>query len=197
MLNNLFEQARISLRVLFFLTVLLGIIYPLLITGIAQLAFPWQANGSILTHHQKKIGSVWIGQYFNQAPEYFWGRPSATQPFPYNSLASRGSNKGLFNPQYLSFIQENIQYIKTSSGHLNIIPVNFITASASGLDPEISPATAFYQIARVAKARHLSEADLIAFVKRHIQNRTFGIFGERRVNVLQLNLALDQEQGPM
>lgn len=187
-----FKQCRIAIIFLILMTVMTGLIYPGLITLIGKFAFPFQANGSIIEYQQKPVGSALIGQVFTD-PQYFWSRPSATSPNPYNAQSSSGSNLGTLNPA----LTQNIQgYIKTlqqaDPGNTTPIPVELVTASGSGLDPDISPSAAMYQIPRVAKARNLSEVDLLALVRKYTQPRTFGILGEPVVNVLQLNLALDQ-----
>jgi K+-transporting ATPase ATPase C chain len=169
------------------LTVLTGVIYPLLVTGIAQAIFPFQANGSL----EKNTHSLLIGQSFSR-PEYFWGRPSATVPFSYNAAASSGSNLGVTNPALLDAVKARIAALKKSDPHNKAaVPIDLITASASGLDPHISPAAANYQIHRVAKARHISAEKLQELIAEHTEARQWGFLGEPRVNVLQLNLALD------
>ena len=174
-------------RLFLLLTIITGCIYPHLITAIAQGCFGWQANGSIITDQGLAVGSKWIGQnFYNDA--YFWGRPSATLAHPYNGLASGGSNLGPTNPVLLSTIKSRIAEYDFSH---HPIPVDLITASASGLDPEISPEAAYYQIPRIAHARQLSESQIRALIESHTQSRTFNILGEPRVNVLNLNLALD------
>jgi K+-transporting ATPase ATPase C chain len=169
------------------LTVLTGVIYPLLVTGFAQVIFPFQANGSL----EKNSHSRLIGQPFSR-PEYFWGRPSATGPFPYNAAASSGSNLGPTNPALVEAVKARIDALKAADlGNEAAVPVDLITASGSGLDPEISVAAANYQAARVAKARHLNAQVVQALIAEHTQQRTWQLLGEPRVNVLQLNLALD------
>jgi potassium-transporting ATPase KdpC subunit len=169
------------------LTLLTGVIYPLLVTGFAQLIFPYQANGSL----EKNTHSLLIGQPFSR-PEYFWGRPSATVPFSYNAAASIGSNLGVTNPALLEAVKTRIEALKkVDPDNKAAVPIDLITASASGLDPHISPAAANYQIHRVAKARHLSVEKLQALIAEHTEARQWGFLGEPRVNVLQLNLALD------
>jgi len=174
------------------LTLLTGVIYPLLVTGLAQWLFPQQANGSLMTDsHGNVQGSALIGQPFND-PSYFWGRPSATSPFPYNASASSGSNLGPTNPALIDGIKARLQILKDADPENNApVPVDLITASASGLDPHISPAAADYQINRVAKSRNLKPKVLHALINANTESRQWGFLGEPRVNVLTLNLALD------
>jgi len=180
-----------SLMLLFF-TVLTGIAYPLAVTFSAQLLFPSQANGSLLGSNEQPLGSELIGQAFSR-PEYFWGRPSATSPVPYNGGASGGSNHGPTNPVLIDAVQSRIKALRDADpSHSEAIPVDMVTASASGLDPHISPAAAAYQISRVARARHLSPDSVRELVERYTEPRQWGVLGEHRVNVLKLNLALDQ-----
>jgi K+-transporting ATPase ATPase C chain len=190
-----------SIVSLIFFTVVTGILYPAAITGIAQVLFPYQANGSLLTDGQGNvIGSELIGQQFSD-PAYFWGRLSATGPVPYNAAASSGSNYGPLNPALIGpegMIRARIDALRaaeTAAGVDNTqpIPVDLVTASASGLDPHISPAAAQYQIPRVAALRGIDEAALQGLVEQYTEGRTFGILGEPRVNVLLLNLALDEQ----
>jgi K+-transporting ATPase ATPase C chain len=183
---------RPALCLLVSMTCLLGIVYPLLITGAARLAFPQQAEGSLLYRDGRAIGSRLIGQHFSD-PKYFWGRPSATTPTPYNGLASTGSNLGPLNPALLEQVKVNATALRDEdSASASPIPVDLVTASASGLDPDISPAGARYQIARVARARGMRPARLGELVAAHEQGKLLGLIGERRINVLELNLALDQ-----
>jgi K+-transporting ATPase ATPase C chain len=183
------RPAIISIAIFTFLT---GILYPLLITGIAQVIFPSQANGSLVMHNGQVIGSKLIGQLFND-PRYFWGRPSATSPFPYNAAASSGSNLGPTNPALINEVTARIAALKAADPQNNSpIPVDLVTSSGSGLDPNISVAAALYQVPRVAKARGLSEEIVRALVERYTQRRQFGLLGEPRINVLDLNLALDE-----
>jgi K+-transporting ATPase ATPase C chain len=174
------------------MTILLGIVYPLVITGVAKVAFPRQADGSLIYKDGKLIGSTLIGQSFSD-PKYFWGRPSATTPQPYNGLASSGSNLGPLNPALLDAVKANVKALHDADpDNRRPIPVDLVTASASGLDPDISPAAAHYQAARVARARNLALAPVETLIKTHERGRLFGLIGERRINVLELNLALDQ-----
>jgi K+-transporting ATPase ATPase C chain len=172
-------------------TALTGIVYPSLVTGLGQLLFPWQANGSLMERYGKPLGSRLIGQAFAD-PKYFWGRSSATLPFPYNAGASSGSNQGPTNPALIDAVKSRVQALRRADPDNHApIPVDLVTASASGLDPHISPASAQYQISRVARARHLSEETIWQLVARYTEGRQFGLLGEPRVNVLRLNLALD------
>ncbi|PJD93949.1 MAG: potassium-transporting ATPase subunit C [Legionella sp.] len=174
-------------RVLLLLSVITGWMYPMIITGLAQLFFPWQANGSLVSLHQNRVGSHWLGQNFD-AEDYFWGRPSATADSAYNGLASGGSNWGPDNPDYLKWIHDRLTHFHESA---QPIPVELITASGSGLDPDISSFAADYQVKRIADARQLSIDVVKRLVQEHTQYRTLSLLGEPRVNVLQLNLALD------
>ncbi|OGT09837.1 MAG: potassium-transporting ATPase subunit C [Gammaproteobacteria bacterium GWE2_42_36] len=172
------------------LAAITGILYPLCVTGIAQLIFHPQANGSLITLNHEPIGSTLIGQYFDR-PNYFWGRPSATDNFPYNALASRGSNIGPTNPELVKQIEARIDQLKKSGSTNGKIPVDLITASGSGLDPDISLAAAYYQIHRIATVRHIPEAKLQDLIATQAEKRQWRFLGEPRVNVLALNLALD------
>ncbi len=185
------DQVRPALTMLLLLTVLTGLFYPLAVTGLAQLFFPVQANGSMIVREGKVMGSKLIGQYFDK-PNYFWSRPSATMPFPNNSAASGGSNLGPTNPALIEAIKTRIAALRAADpGNDLPIPVDLVTASGSGLDPHMSPAAAFYQVKRVARARGLDETIVQKLVVDHIEERQFGLLGERRINVLQLNLALN------
>jgi len=185
------DQIRPALMMLLILTVLTGLVYPLAVTGLAQLLFPHQANGSLILRDGKVVGSQLIGQYFDK-PGYFWGRPSATAPFPYNAAASGGSNLGPTNPALIESVKARVEALRVADPGNNLpIPVDLVTASGSGLDPHISPAAALYQVKRVARARGLDENTVQTLVAQHTEGRQFGLLGEQRVNVLQLNLALD------
>jgi len=185
------QQLKPAFLMLIVLSVLTGLIYPLIVTGIAQVVFPRQANGSLIERDGKAVGSALIGQPFSD-PKYFWGRPSATAPMPYNAAASGGSNQGPLNPALAEAVKGRIEALqKADPSNKAPIPIDLVTASASGLDPHISPAAAEYQIARVAKARSLDAAKVRALVAEHTEGRQLGFLGEPRVNVLQLNLALD------
>lgn len=185
------EQIRPALTMLLILTILTGVVYPLAITGLAQLFFPDQANGSLIVRDGRVIGSKLIGQYFDK-PEYFWSRPSATLPFPYNAAASGGSNLGPTNPALIEAVKARVAALRAADpGNNSPIPVDLVTASGSGLDPHISPAAALYQLKRVSRARGLDDDSVLRLVTQHTEGRQFGLLGERRINVLQLNLALD------
>ena len=186
------RSIRSAVSLLIAMTILLGIAYPLLITGIAKLAFPRQAEGSLLHADGKLIGSTLIGQSFSD-PKYFWGRPSATSPQPYNGSASGASNLGPLNPALLDAVKANAKALHDADpDNQQPIPVDLVTASGSGLDPEISIAAAQYQAARIARARNLAVERVEALINAHQEGRLFGFIGERRVNVLTLNLALDR-----
>jgi potassium-transporting ATPase KdpC subunit len=182
---------RPAVSLLVVMTVLLGIIYPLVVTGIAKVAFPRQAAGSLISKDGKLIGSMLIGQSFSD-PKYFWGRPSATAPMPYNAAASSGSNLGPLNPALIDAVKANAKALHDAdTDNTQPIPVELVTASASGLDPEISPAAARYQLGRVARARGVSPAQIETLIAAHEQGRLLGFIGEPRINVLELNIALD------
>jgi len=188
----MFAQFLPALRTLAVLTLLTGVLYPLLVTGIAQLAFPRAANGSLIPDNGKTLGSSLIGQPFDD-PKYFWSRPSATSPQPYNGTASSGSNQGPRNPALADAVRDRIKALRDAApGNVAPVPVDLITASGSGLDPHISVAAAEYQSARVAKARGLPIDKVQSLVSAHTDGRTFGLLGEPRVNVLAMNLALDR-----
>ena len=185
------SELRPALVSFLLLTILTGVIYPLVVTGIGQAAFADAANGSLLQSGDKLIGSRLIGQPFAD-PKYFFGRPSATAPQPYNGAASSGSNLGPTNPALIEAIGERVAALRALDPENKApVPVDLVTASGSGLDPHISPAAAEYQVARVARLRNRSESEIRALVKQAIEGRTFGLLGEPRVNVLTLNLALD------
>lgn len=182
---------RISAVLLLFFTVLTGLAYPALVTGIAQAIFPHQANGSLIEVNGQPVGSELIGQQFSD-PRYFWGRLSATAPYPYNAEASSGSNLGPLNPALVDAAQQRIADLKKyDPTNEQPIPVDLVTASGSGLDPDISVAAALYQIHRVAMMRGLTDQQVRTLVDRYTEGRALGVLGEPRVNVLQLNLALD------
>jgi len=183
------------LFVLFFgLTLLTGIAYPLLVTAVGRAAFPDQVAGSLVSENGRVVGSALIGQSF-QDPKYFWGRLSATAPMPNNGLASGGSNSGPLNPALIDAVKARIASLRAADPDNRLpIPVDLVTASASGLDPEISPAAALYQVTRVAQARHLDPVRLRQRVLAAVQGPQWHLFGEARVNVLLLNLSLDRAQ---
>jgi K+-transporting ATPase ATPase C chain len=196
--RGLLRQLRPAILMTLLLTAILGIGYPMAVTGVAQAIFPSQANGSMLTINGKPIGSSLIGQYWTQ-PQYFHGRPSATNnlqgtPSPYQADNSAASNLGPTNAALIQTVQQRIYALKKENPDVPAgtpIPVDLVTASGSGLDPDISVAGAYYQIPRIAKARGMSQGAVQQVVDSHIEGRFLGIFGEPRINVLQLNLALD------
>ena len=172
------------------LTLLTGLVYPLVVTGAAQALFPAQAHGSLLLHKGNPVGTALIGQNFSSA-ENFWGRPSATASMPYNASASGGSNLGPLNPALVDAVKARVETLRAADpGNIAPIPVDLVTASASGLDPHISPAAAIYQVARVSRAHNLPQAKVQALVDQHTQAPLWGVLGEAQVNVLELNLAL-------
>jgi K+-transporting ATPase ATPase C chain len=186
---------RDSLLVLIALTVITGVAYPLLVTAIAQVAFRDAANGSIVEHDGKAVGSSLIGQPFSD-PKYFWSRPSATSPMPYNAGASSGSNQGPLNPALADAVKSRIEALRSADPENKApVPVDLVTASGSGLDPHISPAAAEFQVTRVAKARAVAPERVRSLVTEHTHGRQLGFLGEPVVNVLELNLALDKVRG--
>jgi K+-transporting ATPase ATPase C chain len=187
----MFQTSLQAIRALAVFTVITGIAYPLLVTGIAQVAFRDQANGSLIEKDGKVLGSRLIGQPFSD-PKYFWSRPSATSPMPYNGASSSGSNQGPTNPALTEAVEGRVKALREAgSDPSKPVPVDLVTASGSGLDPHISPAAAEYQVARVAKARNVPEDRVRELVRKHTQGRQLGFLGEPAVNVLLLNLALD------
>jgi K+-transporting ATPase ATPase C chain len=182
---------RPAITLLIIMTAIAGIVYPLVITGMARILFPSQAAGSLIMKAGKPVGSRLIGQPFSD-PKYFWSRPSATSPQPYNGLASGGSNLGPLNPALTDAVKLRILALKAADQLTRTpVPVDLVTASASGLDPDISLAAAYYQADRIARVRHLSLDQVRALVAAHARRRWLGVLGEPRVNVLELNLALD------
>jgi K+-transporting ATPase ATPase C chain len=192
MLDRILKELRISLSLLIVLTLITGVLYPALITFTAQSLFPWRANGSIVMLNDKMVGSALIGQSFTDA-KYFWGRPSATTPFPYNAENSMGSNAGPLDSTFLAQVQSRKKMLEAADGQNHqLVPIDLLTASASGLDPEISPQAAFYQAYRIANVRQLSVDKIINLVRKFVQKPDLYILGEARVNILALNLALDE-----
>ena len=186
------RELRPSLIIFFILTIITGLIYPMLVTGISKTFFSSQANGSLLYDGNRIVGSELVGQSFTD-PKYFWGRPSATSPQPYNAASSSGSNQGPTNPGLVDAVKGRIEALRTADPDNKLsIPVDLVTASGSGLDPHISPAAAEYQIKRIARLRGLSEEKVHALVVKHTNNRQLGLLGEPRVNVLLLNVELDR-----
>jgi K+-transporting ATPase ATPase C chain len=186
------KELKPALLILVVLTLITGAAYPALVTAIAQGLFPHQANGSLIKQEGKVVGSELIGQPFSD-PKYFWSRPSATSPMPYNGGSSSGSNLGPLNPALEDAVKARIAALKVADpGNTAPIPVDLVTASASGLDPQISPAAAEYQVMRVARLRNLPAKEVRRLVAAHTESRQLGVLGEPRVNVLKLNLALDQ-----
>jgi potassium-transporting ATPase KdpC subunit len=182
---------RPSISLLFVMTMLLGVVYPLAITGLARVVFPSQAAGSLIHRGNVLVGSTLIGQSFSDS-KYFWGRPSATAPQPYNGLGSGGSNLGPLNPALLDKVAAQVRLLHDADpDNTRPVPVDLVTASASGLDPEISPAAAEYQASRVARLRNLPLTTVQSLITQHQKRALFDVLGEARVNVLELNLALD------
>ncbi len=188
------QQFRTATLVLIAMTILTGGVYPLVVTAIAQVAFPKQANGSLIQQGEQSAGSELIGQPFSR-PEYFWGRLSATGPHPYNASASSGSNFGPLHPGLKEGAEARISALRTADSSGRVVPVDLVTASGSGLDPHISPAAAEFQVSRIAVSRKMSEDAVHELVRQSTEGRQLGVLGEPRVNVLRLNLALDQHQG--
>jgi K+-transporting ATPase ATPase C chain len=187
-MNN---QLRPALVLMLVLTLITGVAYPLVVTGVAWLAFPQQAAGSLVLKDGKAVGSALIGQNFSD-PGHFWSRPSATSPMPYNGLNSSGSNQGPLNPALIDAVKARVDALRAADpGNTAPVPVDIVTASASGLDPDISVAAARYQVARVARARQLPAAKVATLVDQNVEPPLWGFLGEPRVNVLRLNLALD------
>lgn len=185
---------RPAIALFIVLSAVTGIAYPLAVAGLTRLLFPEQAAGSLIFRDGKPIGSRLIGQGFAD-PKYFWGRPSATSPYPYNAAASSGSNLGPLNPALAEAVKQRIAAIRAADpGNARPVPADLVTASGSGLDPDISPAAAEYQAARVARARGMPEGKVAALIEAHTEGRQWGLFGAPRVNVLDLNLALDRAQ---
>jgi potassium-transporting ATPase KdpC subunit len=191
MMNAIRQQLFTTGMVLLLLTGITGGVYPLIVTGVGQIAFSRNANGSLMLREGRVEGSDLIGQPFSD-PRYFWGRPSATTPFPYNATSSSGSNLSLSNPALADAVRSRIASLRSAiPDNREPVPVDLVTASASGLDPHISPAAANFQVSRVAKARSMSEMDVRKLVAQFTEGRQLELLGEPRVNVLKLNLALD------
>lgn len=187
-------QLRPALMTLLLLTIITGLLYPLAVTGVAQALFPRQANGSLIVQNGQVLGSSLIGQPFDDL-KYFWSRPSATSPFPYNAAASGGSNLGPTNPALIKAVQDRVATLTAADPDNPLpIPVDLITATGSGLDPHLSPAAADYQVRRVARARGMDEDVVRRLVAEHTEGRQWGVLGEPRVNVLLVNLALDRHR---
>ncbi|HTO57558.1 MAG TPA: potassium-transporting ATPase subunit KdpC [Pseudomonadales bacterium] len=185
------SNVRPALVMIVLMTILLGALYPAVVTAIASVLFPWQASGSVIEKDGKAIGSALIGQPFAD-PGHFWSRPSATSPYPYNASSSSGSNLGPLNPALTDAVAARVKALRDADpDNAAPVPADLVTASASGLDPHISPAAAEYQVARVAKARHLDPAQVRALVQQFTEGRQLGFLGEPRVNVLRLNMQLD------
>jgi K+-transporting ATPase ATPase C chain len=190
------RELRPALIVFGLLTLVTGVAYPLVTTLIGRVAFPSQVTGSVIERDGKAVGSRLLGQPFS-SPQYFWSRPSATGPMPYNGAVSSGSNQGSLSPTLHEAVAARIAALRAADpGNTAAVPVDLVTASGSGLDPHLSVAGAEYQIARVARARNLPAAEVAALVREHTEGRTFGVLGEPRVNVLALNLALDARTTP-
>ena len=182
---------RPALSLFLLLTLVTGVVYPLAVTGIAKLVFPTAARGSLIVKDDQPLGSALIGQHFT-APGYFWGRPSATAPYPNNAAASGGSNLGPRNPALVAAVKGRIAALKAADpGNARPIPLDLVTASGSGLDPHLSPAAVQYQVERVARTRKLQPQAIQALIAQNTEGRQWGVFGEPRINVLRLNLALD------
>jgi K+-transporting ATPase ATPase C chain len=187
----MFSHLRSALVILGLMTVLTGLVYPLALTGLAQLAMPHQANGSLVQRADKTVGSELIGQEFTD-PRWFWSRPSATTPKPYDASSSSGSNLGPRNPALVEAAKKRVDALRATAPGDALIPIDLVTSSGSGLDPHVSPAAAFWQVPRVAKARGLEIARVRALVEAHVEPPWLRLFGENRVNVLKLNLALQE-----
>ena len=183
-------QIKQAILIFIVLSIITGIIYPLFITGIAQVFFRNQANGNLIYQNGKPVGSALIGQVFND-PKYFWGRISATSPVSFNAASSSGSNLGPTNPVLIEAVKARIKALKSFDPNSNLIPVDLVTSSASGLDPHISLAAAYYQAGRIARLRGLSQDTIKILIVKHTSGRLFGLIGEPVVNVLELNLALE------
>ena len=195
MLKEFKKQGVVAFKAVCVFTLLLGLFYPALVTAVGEVLFPSQARGSLIVMDGKTRGSALIGQTFNSA-KYFWGRPSATSPNPYNAASSSGSNWGPNNPALWSAVKDRVAFYQKNNPSSEQIPVDLVTASGSGLDPDISPEAAFFQAKRVALARNIPESTVRKLVEDRIQKRQWGFLGEPRVNVLLLNSALDRLSPP-
>ncbi len=184
------QQMRPALSIFLAFTILTGLLYPAVVTLIAQTLFPHQANGSLIHYQDRCLGSELIGQPFTN-PKYFWGRVSTTAPYPYNAAASSGSNLGPLNPALITAVTDRITALRQYDTTDKLVPIDLVTSSASGLDPHISPAAAEYQLTRVAKMRNISENQVQQLIKANTRPRQLSLLGEPRVNVLELNIALD------
>ena len=190
------REVRPAIVMILAMTVITGLAYPLAMTGIAQVAFPRQAKGSLIEKDGKVIGSTLIGQNFTD-PKHFWGRPSATAPMPNNAAASGGANQGPLNPALADAVKARIEALRAADPGNDVpVPIDLVTTSASGLDPDISPAAARYQAPRIARARNLPVEQVLAMIDARAEKPLFGLFGEPHVNVLALNLALDAQPSP-
>ena len=188
----MWNHLKSGFAMLLYMTVITGLIYPVVVTAVAQAFLSKPANGSFIVKDGKPVGSALIGQPFSN-PKYFWSRPSATGPYPYNAGASSGSNQGPINPALTDAVAARIKALRDADpGHTAPVPVDLVTASGSGLDPDISPASAYYQAERIARVRKLDLSRVRTLIAEHTEDRQFWILGEPRVNVLNLNLALDQ-----
>ena len=186
------QTVRPAIVLFILLSLVTGVVYPLVTTALGQWLFPTQVNGSLIERDGKLIGSALIGQNFTE-PQYFWGRPSVTGPYPNNAAASSGSNQGPLSPALADAVKSRVNALKGVDADNNLpVPVDLVTASASGLDPHISPAAAEYQIVRVAKARNLPDVQVRQLIAQHTEGRQWVVLGEPRVNVVTLNLALEQ-----
>ena len=187
---------RPAVTLFILLSLITGLLYPLLVTGIGQLLFPAQAAGSLIERDGQRVGSRLIGQNFTD-PQYFWGRPSATSPYPYHAAASGGSNLGPLHPALIEAVKARVQALRAADpANTRPVPVELVTASGSGLDPHLSPAAVEYQVARVARVRGLPLEKVRDVVLQQTQPRQWGLLGEARINVLELNLALDRLAAP-
>jgi potassium-transporting ATPase KdpC subunit len=189
--TSIYTNLKTAIIILLIFTIITGVIYPAVITGIAQYFFSEKANGSLIIYNSKNYGSALIGQNFDSL-KYFWGRPSATGIFPYNAMDSKSSGLSPANPDFISSIKNKVEVLQKAHGFNIKVPIELVEASASGIDPHISPMAAFYQMRRVAKARGFTEDAVRKLVDAYIENRQFGVLGEARINVLKLNLALDK-----